>query len=515
MAQTLAPPARSELRAGALTGPAVCGAAVALVVGALYWVGAGRPYGYDAAISVHRFIATGSLLDPFRRQLEYNNHVLFSFLDHVVYSVTGSADERVLRVLPIACVALAVGLLAAAVAKRLGWLAGVAAAAIVAANPILAANARDARGYGLLLLACVVSSLLLLRLRDAPSRGAGVGYVVVLAAGIATHLFGLAILPLHACAVGRRRATSSPWLSRWTAALVLGLLPYAGTASDTIHIRQFSVAGAAVAAATLILLASGRLRVPTRRVDRRAWAAAGVVAFAGAAVAILVGGSGFTVGSPIHTMTALLGGYRLVALALLLPTAAGLVLLFRDHEWTRYAATAAVAIVGLVWLVAPAYLTPRFFLWLLPAVAFAAAVAVARWRVLALVVLVAVAGAAYKTAHGFTTPEVANLQAARIARHVEAAGGTACAFSRSAWGIQVYDPAITVVEHSDSPARCDVLLLVAPWTDRIPARWAAALPYSQRLPAHIAGVVRSRVGAPGAAHEARSRRAASSTHRTS
>ena len=161
--------------------------------------------------------------------------------------------------------------------------------------------------------------------------------------------------------------------------------------------------------------------------------------------AILTGGSGFAVGSPVQVATGLLGGYRLVAAALLLPAAAGLVLVMREHVWARYAAALAAAAVVLVWLAAPAYLAPRFFIWLLPAVAFGVAVAVTRWRVLAIVVLAIVAAEVYKTAHDYTAPEVANLQAAQIARHVESAGGTACAFEPSARAIQVYDPAIKVV----------------------------------------------------------------------
>jgi hypothetical protein len=91
---------------------------------------------------------------------------------------------------------------------------------------------------------------------------------------------------------------------------------------------------------------------------------------------------------------------------------------------------------------------------------------------------------------------VANLRAAQIARHVESAGGTACAFESSARAIQVYDPAIDVVDRSSSPGACDALLAIAPWADRIPPRWVAALPQARRLPAHLPGLVRFRIVPP-------------------
>ena len=106
-----------------------CGGLVTVAVAGLYSIGLGRAWGLDAAVTVHNFIVTPSLFDPFRRQLVYNNHVLFSFVDHLVYSLTGSADERVLRVVPILASALSAGVLADAVARRAGALAAFAAAA--------------------------------------------------------------------------------------------------------------------------------------------------------------------------------------------------------------------------------------------------------------------------------------------------------------------------------------------------------------------------------------------------
>src|SRR2546429_1001474 len=139
----------------------LCGVLVGVAVTGVYFIGAGRAYGLDASVTVHRFIATPSLLDPLHKQLIYNNHVLFSFVDHLVYSATGSKAEWVLRIVPVVASGLAVGTVTWAVARRLGSLPGISAGAVLAVNPILVATGRDVRGYSLLLLACVVSTVLL------------------------------------------------------------------------------------------------------------------------------------------------------------------------------------------------------------------------------------------------------------------------------------------------------------------------------------------------------------------
>src|SRR5687768_2711489 len=102
-------------RDAAYTG--IVGAAVV----AFYAIGAGRAFNLDAAATVANFVVTPSLLDPFTEQIVYNNHVLFSFVDHLVYSATGSSDEAVLRALPIVAAGLALGVLARELAPRFGW----------------------------------------------------------------------------------------------------------------------------------------------------------------------------------------------------------------------------------------------------------------------------------------------------------------------------------------------------------------------------------------------------------
>src|ERR1700681_1808524 len=57
---------------------------------ALLAIGARRAYDLDSSITVGFFVATKSPWDAFTQSFTLTNHVFFSFLDHLVYSVTGS-----------------------------------------------------------------------------------------------------------------------------------------------------------------------------------------------------------------------------------------------------------------------------------------------------------------------------------------------------------------------------------------------------------------------------------------
>jgi hypothetical protein len=435
----------------------LCAALLAVAVAGAYFIGAGRAYGLDASVTVHRFVATSSLFDPLHKQVAYNNHVLFSFVDHLVYSATGSAKEWVLRIVPIVASALAAGIVAWAVARRRGNLAGISAGAVIAANPILALTGREVRGYSLLLLACVVSTVLLSRLREsAPSRLKVAGYVIALAAGIATHLYGLAMVPIHAAIVGARPGELRRWLPRWGVATALGLLAYVGVAGVMLHAerrRQFQ---------------------PD---------------FPPLLVKALLGGK------PGAQVTALGDPRPLVPIVLLaIPLAAGaLTLVFRG--WALRAAAMTTAIVLVLWVIAPRDLYPRFFIWLLPAVGYVVAVGVSRRRVLVLAVAAFVVVEAVRLGPNWSKSELANRGAGHIAVRVASAGGTPCAFWQAVPAMEAYDSRVKRVFLAPGPPACDVIVQLTPFDlhgGPLPARWRRAFPYRRVLRAAQPGSVYSR-----------------------
>lgn len=176
----------------------------------VYLVGSGRSwYDYDSSETVGSFIATPSLLDPFRRQLVYNNHPLFSFLDHLVYSA-GGRGALDLRILPILFCAAVVGIVVGWCARHWGIVAAATAGLVLGANSSFAELSRSVRGYSLLCLSAVVSTLLLDRLLTKPRRLLSASYIVAVAAGIATHVFMLLVLLGQVGIVERARGRRGP-----------------------------------------------------------------------------------------------------------------------------------------------------------------------------------------------------------------------------------------------------------------------------------------------------------------
>src|SRR5512132_1904720 len=119
----------------ARTGSRWAGAAAGAATLLLLLVGAGRGYDLDSSLTVGVFVATRSLRDAFTRAFVLNNHVFFSFLDHLVYSATGSQSETTLRLLPIVFTALAVALATGLLSRRFGAVPALAGALVFATNP--------------------------------------------------------------------------------------------------------------------------------------------------------------------------------------------------------------------------------------------------------------------------------------------------------------------------------------------------------------------------------------------
>ncbi|TML83648.1 MAG: hypothetical protein E6G09_08485 [Actinobacteria bacterium] len=263
------------------------GVAAGAVTFGVYLVGSGRSYDYDSSETVGSFIATPSLLDPFRRQLVYNNHPLFSFLDHLVYSA-GGRSALDLRILPI--------------------LFGAAVVAIVVA---------------------VVSTLLVDRLLTKPRRSLSAAYIVVVAAGIATHVYMLLLLLGQIGIVVARSGATRAWLTRWAAAIVLGALAYVDIGAAMV--RSASRAGHV-----------------------------------------------FRPRFPLALLTTLLGGTRTPLVVLGLLALVGAAAVFSRALLMSAAAVTAGVLVIWLWL-APLELYPRFLIWLAPPAALAVAVAVRRF----------------------------------------------------------------------------------------------------------------------------------------
>lgn len=316
--------------------------AFAAVFVAYIWDSA-RALSYDSA-DTRQFIVSPSLWDPLHRQVGYNNHVLFSFLDHLVYLVAGGSNTA-LRVLPAAAGAAAVGLMVGVLASRLGVLAGVTAGFTLALSPDFVAQAREVRGYSLVILMAVLSSCLLLWAEERRGNRLRSAYVACVAAAVATHLFAVGFVFVQFMALLAARRMSRQWLFAMTAGVVLGAVVLAGVLPVMLRFHH----------------GSARAFQPHFPVDE---------------LKTSLGEAYFT-------------GSRVVPLIFGVLSLAGVWELRRSKAlWGGLIGIGVVLVLAWIW--GPAVLTPRFFDWTLPLTALLAGVAIARWHLLAPLAAIAV-----------------------------------------------------------------------------------------------------------------------------
>ncbi len=406
--------------------------------------GAGRGYDLDSGLAVHSFIATRSIGDSFTKAFLLTNQVFFSFLDHLVYSASGAHSEAALRLLPISFTAIAIGLLAALLARRYGCVAALAGAAVMATNPLLAVEGSQVRGYSLVILCTIVTTAILLRDdNERLSRRARVAYAVAGAIGVATHLYMLVVLAIHAVVAARSRRRLEQLAIPWFASL-LGLTAYAGVARTM----------------RLTMKVTGRTFQP---------------AF------------------PRDLAVELLGG-GVVAAIMLLPVVVSAGWWSRRDRRMQLAAAGVAGAVSAVWLIAPTYLYPRFWLWLVPVPAVAVAAAISRRPAVVLVAIAVVALQVHTAWPRLTSSSYPNRQAAQVFERVVSHHQTPCVISKyTALRLLGYTAHFAFVSRVEQLDRCEVVFDIGSG-GALGARYLnASFPYRAILHAQLSGVMWSRV----------------------
>ena len=431
----------------------VVAAALGVATTAAYMIGSGRVFGYDAAVTFANFIATPSLWDAFAVHsalpsisiavIAPNDHVLLSFVSHIVYSLTGSRSETVYRFLPALAGGATVAVTTAALAPRFGLLAATSAGLFIATDPMFVENSRDVRGYSLAALCAVVATLLFLGKR---TNRRMVAYAIVIGLGMASHIFVAVVLVGHFIYL---LITARPALMRFVPAWVGGVL-----------------LGLVINANILYLDLTGHGLPP--RFFRPEFGEYVLLFILGAPILLSLG---------VWLSTVLLGMWTL-----------------RTQTWFWAVMGGFAAVVAVFWLLLqPGYLFPRFFIFLIPAAAYAMAVAVQRWKVLAPVVLVGAAAAIWGQIPDYTTDPLALRQAATVINHAEASGQRVCVIHMDDQVLAAYTSGFKVVTSTDQLAGCD-MVVVASWNVDLTVRDEAAkeFPTAKALPAYYPTVVLTR-----------------------
>jgi hypothetical protein len=429
----------------------IAGLALGALTFAVYMVGSNRSFGYDAAATFANFVATPSLWDAFAvrsviptipvTQVATNDHVLVSFVSHLIFTATGARSEVVYRVLPALAGGATVGVATAFLARRFGLLAGLAAGLFVATDPLFVDNSRDLRGYSLAALGSVAGTLLLGSRWTRPRLAA---YALVMGLAIAAQLFAAVVLLCHGAWVLAGRSQARAWrlAPGWLAAGAIG----------------------AGANASIYYLELTRHGLPPPLFDPT---------------------------FPRDLVLFLLGAPVLPAVALWIPvTALGLWVARREPGlWVGVAVVVVVVLV--LWLaVRPAFLYPRFFVLLVPGAAYLVASAVKRWWVLAPVVAVGAVAAIAGQAADYARDPLALPQAAAAVEEVARSGGRACVVHSDEQILAAYTSDFTVVTSAAQLDRCDAVVVVS-WGVDVALRDEAArrFPRLTTLPAYYPAVV--------------------------
>jgi hypothetical protein len=444
----------------AVTGPnapIVVGVLLAVATTAAYLIGSGRSFGYDAAATFANFVATPNLVDAFAvhavmpsiilKSIASNDHVFFSLVSHVIYSLTGSRSEVVYRLLPALAAGATVGMSAVVLSRRFGLLAGASAALFIATNPLFVDNSRDLRGYSLAALLALVATLLLLGAQANWTRRRLVAYSVLLGLAIATHVFLIVVLAGHVVWIGMRRSRSEfKWLiPAWIGAFAIG-----AAANANIEVMVFLQHG-----------------FPP---------------------------SVFDPTFPRDLVLFLVGAPAVLPMGLWVATA-GLGLFAARREPLMWASIAVIAVVvAILWLgLQPAYLYPRFFIFLIPGVAYLMAAAIQRWKVLAPIVVAGAVAAIVAQAPGYTEDPLALPQAAAAVDAAQSGGGQPCVIHADEQVLAAYTTQFKVVERADQLDGCSEIVVVS-WNVDLTLRDLAAQAFPRRtlLPAYYPAVVLGR-----------------------
>ena len=434
--------------------PAIVGAVLGVATAAVYLIGSNRSYGYDAAATFANFVATPSLWDAFAihsvlptvpiKSVASNDHVLLSFLSHVIYSLSGSRAEVVYRLLPVLAAGATVGVTTTVLMRRFGVVAGISAGLFIATDPLFVENGRDLRGYSLAALGAVLATLILAGKWTRPRL---VAYALLMGLAIAAQLFAVVVLLMHVAWIATRG--SWPQVRRlapaWIAAAIIG-----AAANANIQVMELVEHG-----------------YPP---------------------------SVFYPDFPRDVVFFLLGAPVLLPLGLWLSTAGLGLWVLRGERWLWAAITVVAVVVGVLWLgLRPAYLYPRFFIFLVPGCAYLMAAAIARWRVLAPLAVAGAALAAFTQVPGWTEDPLALPQAAAAVERVHAAGGRACVIHIDEQVLAAYTTDFAIVSRAEQLAACDAVVVVS-WNVDLSLRDLAAqeFPRATALAAYYPGVVLER-----------------------
>jgi hypothetical protein len=166
----------------------------------------------------------------------------------------------------------------------------------------------------------------------------------------------------------------------------------------------------------------------------------------------------------------------------------------RRSPWLWATIAVLAVVVAILWLgVRPGFFYPRFFIFLVPGVAYLMASAIRRWWVLGPVVLAGAVAAIISQAPGYTEDPLALPQAAAAVERLHSSGARVCVIHSDEQVLSAYTTDFTVVTRPEQLADCDAVVVVS-WGVDLALRDEAAqeFPRLTTLQAYYPAVVLER-----------------------
>jgi hypothetical protein len=147
----------------------------------------------------------------------------------------------------------------------------------------------------------------------------------------------------------------------------------------------------------------------------------------------------------------------------------------RGERWLWISLITISAGVAFLWIVLhPAYMYPRFFMFLVPGSAYLIAAAVKRWKlVLAPAVILGAGAAVAYLVPGYTQDSIAVRESAAVIEQARAEGRRACLIHWDEQVMGAYSTSFYTVTSRDQLAGCDLVVVVT-WAVDVPLRDQAA-----------------------------------------
>ncbi len=166
---------------------------VMAVAASIRLYGSGRGLTYDELFTAFKFVETPSFWHTISSYIVFNNHVFYSFLARCVW-LLGGRSEVLLRLPSILAGTLTIPIFWYFIRRRSTGFVAAISAIVLALHPMHVVLSRSARGYSLLALGAVLSTVFFSELLRRSNSFYFLAYVITASLMVWSHLYGVVVV---------------------------------------------------------------------------------------------------------------------------------------------------------------------------------------------------------------------------------------------------------------------------------------------------------------------------------